>query len=236
MKYSYEEYKIVKIHVDDDNLSKRQRTLNLKVPVDFEVTKEWIEEKVSDYPTSKCEEWLLQKGFKKDEYGRWGIYESVPFDQEPKKDIKLPGFFFNKGRGDLYVSFGTIIGIRNFSLPAASSKDGHIGMPLKHYHDLPLNVDRKTQIRLRLMETPDNVGFRFYAHYVGFTTFERDANPECTGIHNSKNFNLLLLKYILEREPDQYETHEFPEGFIDSLSEEDWNWVRSTKSVVKYAL
>jgi hypothetical protein len=107
---NYIERKIVTVF--GDNMS-----VDIQVPLDFEVTQEWVDSQLGNSDVVRCEEWLKKKGFTKDEYGKWNLVHSVPFGKKSTKDIKLPLYFYDREKKDLRVSFGTVMGLRSFILP-----------------------------------------------------------------------------------------------------------------------
>jgi len=222
----YIEQKLITIFFDGGNIE-------IRVPLDFKVTDKWLESQIDNSDMVRCEEWLKKKGFTKDEYGKWNLVHNVPFDKKSTKDIKLPLFFYDKEKKDLKVSFGTIIGLRSFILPGFPKEN----LKFKTFQNFPRNFGQETTLRIVKDINDESIESEFYTFYVGFIKAHRTSNRYCTGIHNSKDYHRLLMSYILDNySPKEFYEHEWPEGFLDSLTNEEKNYIASKGAVSKYAL
>jgi hypothetical protein len=161
------------------------------------------------------------------------LVHSVPFGKKSTKDIKLPLYFYDREKKDLRVSFGTVMGLRSFILPGFPKEN----LKFKTFQNFPRNFGQETTLRIVKDTNDKSIELEFYTFYVGFIKAHRTSNQYCTGIHNSKDYHRLLMSYILDNysSKELYE-HDWPEGFLDSLTEEEKNYIKSKDSVNKYAL
>jgi len=103
--------KTTHVIVTDD----KNRKIIFTVPIDFELTDDFIQKKIQNKHKTQAEEWLKRKGFIEEEEG-WSFYG------DGKKTLKLPGCVRDDDTLDLYVKFHRIEGVKSFNLPSAWSK------------------------------------------------------------------------------------------------------------------
>lgn len=124
--YEISEKRIVTIRRFDDVLS-------VDVPMDFVLTKEWINEQFRNPELTKCKNWLKKNGFfLKD--GKWCLLSRK---DGKSNHIKLPQFFINEKLNTLRVDFGRVIA-KTFYLPRPDVRSGYYS--IKEFPDyLPVN-------------------------------------------------------------------------------------------------
>jgi len=234
MKYEYLEEKVIHVSLEDG------KKLDILVPLDFVITKEWLDSRLVDPKITKCEEWLKKKGFTKDEYGLWNLLVSEINGKKLPKSITLPKFFYDPDNNDLRVSFGTVLYLDNFRLPSTGSSQfgGTSPVYIRKFKNFPRMLSKETHLGFYTTEENilNSIEFDFYSYYVGFNKYERESNMYCTGIHNSKDYDLLLLDYMMSNNPSEISGHNWPDGFLDNLTNEQKNCIKSSTSINKFNL
>jgi len=119
-----QEYKSIVIRKDG-------KAISFTVPLDFEVTDEYIKEKINNPELTKCEEWLNLNGFIKETRG-WSYYGNNIGNGKIR--ITIPDFFINRDFNNFYVKFHRIENAATFSIPIITEAKNEVWD--EHYNTL----------------------------------------------------------------------------------------------------
>lgn len=192
------------------------KVFKTEIPLDFVVTEEWIEDKMSDPRLKRCEDWLILKGFVKNG-DRW------EYLHKKKIYLKLPLFFKDWKNYRLMVKFG-YVNASSFIFP-------EIGMGYRTLEDLPWELPEKCYIEIHRPYTPNtsnwNCLFSFQI-YEKFMTTNFDET-----IDDSYYFGE-ILKTIKENKYDNKDEIDKMKRFIQhnlSYLETNDDYLNLTKSL-----
>jgi len=104
--------------------------LRFTVPLDFEVTDEYINDKVDNWRRTEFEEWLKNKGFFEERRG-WSFYG------DNDTDIKFPSTMCDEKTQTPYVKFHRIEGVKTFDLPHPAFSSFFDGSDYKSLNNFP---------------------------------------------------------------------------------------------------
>lgn len=100
-----------------------RKNLVFTVPLNFNLTEEYIRERASDPKLTECLEWLKENGFIEEERG-WSYHQKfdVHKKRKSKRTISIPAIFFDKKTMNLRVKFHRIEGAKVVKFPRAVKK------------------------------------------------------------------------------------------------------------------
>jgi len=128
------------------------KTLSFTVPLNTEVTKDYIKEKINNPKLTACEEWLKKKGFVKEERG-WSYYGDTYGVN--KKTITIPISFIDKKTRSLYVKFHRIENVKAVIFPFLDHRIGDFST----LNNFPDHIDKSSKITIRSVSEIER---RFY--------------------------------------------------------------------------
>lgn len=183
------------------------------VPLDFDVTDQYIDSKLSNYDLTKCEEWLKSNGFI-EEFSGWSYYGNMD-GNSCNKDIVVPGFFVNSEKSNILVNFHRIENAKSFKFPFNAYNT---------LNNLPNYINKDVKL--------------YIANNSNESKFYRNFSMSGLGLlDNNYTIDDYLLRYFVKNDCKfkGYDLNRFNLDIIKS-NKSAYNRLKSLKTINKYKL